>query len=229
MSIVSERKRSLSGRKLQLRARAARQAETRARIVAATVALHEELGPLQTTITAIAARAGVERLTVYRHFADEESLHRACTQHFFSEHPPPDPASWTATDFAQRVRLGLVELYRYWESIQAMASSLLRDHEIDPERAGAGIVNFTARARDALLPDPATHSANEIVLNAAIGHAVHFYAWRSLVRDQKLTTPQAVALMTSLITTVANQPLAPDGWFGELGSAASRPSSPGHA
>ena len=204
---MSERKRSSSGRKLQLRARAARQAETRNRIVAATVALHEELGPIHTTITAIAARAGVERLTVYRHFPDEESLLGACTQHFFTEHPAPDPASWTPPDFVQRVRLGLAEIYRYWESIQAMASSVLRDHEIDAERAGGGIVNFTARVRDALLPDPATHDANDLV-RAAIGHAVHFYTWRSLVRDQNLTTPQAVALMTSLITTVANQPLA---------------------
>ena len=205
MSTVSERKRSSSGRKLQLRARAARQAETRARIVVATNALHEELGPLHTTITAIAARAGVERLTVYRHFPDEESLHRACTQHFFTEHPPPDPTSWTAPDFTQRVRLGLGELYCYWESIQAMVSSLLRDHEIDPERAGGGIISYTVRARDALLPDPAPHAANDMMLRAAIGHAVHFYTWRSLVRDQNLTIPQAVAIMTGLIITVVDQ------------------------
>jgi hypothetical protein len=44
-----------------------------------------------------------------------------------------------------------------------------------------------------------------MVLRAAIGHAVHFYTWRSLVGDQNLTMPQAVALMTGLIITVVNQ------------------------
>ena len=54
--------------------RAERQQETRRRIEA-TIALHEEIGG-GTTITAIAERAGVSRLTVYRHFPDE----RACSR-----------------------------------------------------------------------------------------------------------------------------------------------------
>jgi len=93
---VSEHPRiaSATGRKLKLRARAQRQQETRRRIVSAAVALHEELGPLATTISAIAKRADVERLTVYRHFADEKSLFRACTEHYFAAHPPPQPERW---------------------------------------------------------------------------------------------------------------------------------------
>ena len=61
-------------RKYELRERAESVAETRARIVEATVALHAQLGPARTTITAIADRANVQRLTVYRHFPDELSL-----------------------------------------------------------------------------------------------------------------------------------------------------------
>ena len=46
-------------RRYELKQRAERQEETRRRIAAATAALHEEVGPARTTISAIAARAGV--------------------------------------------------------------------------------------------------------------------------------------------------------------------------
>jgi len=45
-------------RKYELKRRAERQEQTRARIVEAAIALHSEVGPTRTTISAIAARAG---------------------------------------------------------------------------------------------------------------------------------------------------------------------------
>ena len=65
-------------RKYELKRRAERQADTRRRIVEATVALHTSVVPARTTISAIAERAGVERHTVYAHFPDEHRLHAAC-------------------------------------------------------------------------------------------------------------------------------------------------------
>ncbi len=76
-------------RKYELKARAQRQRQTRERIVAATVALHEEVGPARTTIADIARRAGVQRLTVYNTFPDAAELFRACQAKFLAEHPPP--------------------------------------------------------------------------------------------------------------------------------------------
>src|SRR3546814_654746 len=70
--------------------------ETRLRILRATMDLHEEIGLRQTTISAIAERAGVQRLTVYRHFPDDEALITACSGHWLGLHPPPDPARWAA-------------------------------------------------------------------------------------------------------------------------------------
>src|SRR3954468_8634505 len=64
------------------RRRAELEEETRRRITAATVELHREVGPARTTISAIAERAGVERLTVYRHFPDDRSMFEACTSHY---------------------------------------------------------------------------------------------------------------------------------------------------
>jgi AcrR family transcriptional regulator len=51
-------------RKYELKQRAESLAATRERIVEATVELHDSLGPARTTISAIAERAGVQRLTV---------------------------------------------------------------------------------------------------------------------------------------------------------------------
>ena len=51
-----------------MKRRAERLDETRQRIIDATVALHEDVGPACTTVTAIAQRAGVSRPTVYNQF-----------------------------------------------------------------------------------------------------------------------------------------------------------------
>jgi AcrR family transcriptional regulator len=53
---------------------------TRERIVDAAEYLHGSLGPARTTVSAVADRAGVTRATVYRHFANEESLFLACSR-----------------------------------------------------------------------------------------------------------------------------------------------------
>ena len=84
----------MATRKYEKKRRAEQESETRRRIVEAVFALHGEIGPARTTIKAIAERAGVERLTVYRHFADEGAIFAACDAHFREETPPPSPAEW---------------------------------------------------------------------------------------------------------------------------------------
>src|SRR4051812_13594626 len=103
-------------RKYEQKRRAEQQAETRRRIVEAMVALHGEVGPARTTISAIAERAGVERLTVYRHFEDETAMFEACSAHFAAEvAPPPDPAAWAdMPDPAERLRTALLAFYAYF-------------------------------------------------------------------------------------------------------------------
>ncbi|MEJ2258450.1 MAG: TetR/AcrR family transcriptional regulator [Woeseiaceae bacterium] len=64
----------MNTRKYKMKKRARDQERTREKIVAATVALHGSVGPKNTSISAVAKNAGVQRLTVYRHFPDEESL-----------------------------------------------------------------------------------------------------------------------------------------------------------
>jgi len=46
------------------------------------VKLHGTVGPAKTTVSGIAREAGVQRATVYRHFADEEAIYEACSSHY---------------------------------------------------------------------------------------------------------------------------------------------------
>jgi len=120
-------------RPYRMKRRAELEEQTRRRITESAVALHEELGPAQTTISAIADRAGVRRSTVYRHFPDEETLFAACSSHWRASNPPPDPRSWSSIeDPADRTRTALRELYAFYAGTEAMYVSLLRDEPLVP-------------------------------------------------------------------------------------------------
>ena len=118
----------LMTRKYELKQRALSQAETRQRIVDATVDLHRELGPLRTTISAIAERAGVQRLTVYRHFPDDRALFGACSSQWRAAHPMPDPSAWAGLeDPSERLEAALAEIYAWFASTEEMTANVLRD------------------------------------------------------------------------------------------------------
>src|SRR5216683_3553903 len=103
-------------RKYEQRRRADKQAETRRRIVEAAIELHRTKGPARTTLSDVARRAGVQRHTLYRHFPDERALGLACSGLFGELNPSPDPEPWrTVADPEERLRLGLSELYEYFE------------------------------------------------------------------------------------------------------------------
>ena len=81
-------------RPYRLKRRAERLDETRQRIVEAAIELHQTIGPAATTVSDVAERAHVGRVTVYRHFPDELTLARACSGLYFERHPAPDPDRW---------------------------------------------------------------------------------------------------------------------------------------
>ncbi len=193
-------------RSYQLKRRAERQAETRQRIAAATAELHAEVGPAATTISAIAERAGVERLTVYRHFPDESDLLRACQQHFLAAHPYPDLSAWASiAEPAERLRRALCELYIHYRETEAMTANILRDAPSMPALA-ALLTDIPAYylAACALLAAPfAASIERRPLLLAAIGHALDFETWRSLARRQGLADEQAVELMAQFVVRLA--------------------------
>src|SRR5215469_7214631 len=121
-------------RTYHLKRRAQQQDETRQRIVEAAVQLHETLGPAHTSISAIAEQAGVERLTVYRHFPDEQTLFTACTGHYLAAHPLPEPADWMQmADPETRLSAALTEIYAYYQRTERMQLTSARDLPELPE------------------------------------------------------------------------------------------------
>ena len=186
-------------RRYELKRRAENQEETRARIVGAATELHQTLGPRATTVSDIARRAGVGRVTVYRHFPDELALGHACSGLYNQRNPPPDPDRWlTVEDPSDRLVTALRETYAYHRATEAMSTRVLadgRDHEImAPYHA------HWQRATDVLLRPWAARGRRRRILRAAITLALSFETWRTLVRDQGLTDEQAIELATRLAT-----------------------------
>ncbi len=185
-------------RKYELKRRAERQEETRRRITEAAVELHGTVGPARASISAIAEKAGVQRLTVYRHFPDERALFAACTGHYLSQNPPPDPEPWTGiADPEDRLRVALAEVYGYYRRNEPMMSNSVRDAEAKPvmyEVLGPFFRRWE-RMRYVLSDGWGAHGERRKLLLAAIGHALDFAAWRSLARGQGLADELAVELM----------------------------------
>jgi AcrR family transcriptional regulator len=193
------------------RTRAEREAATRRRIIDATIELHQALGGPATTITAIAARAQVSRVTVYRHFPDERALLAACTGTYLQEHRPPDPGAWANVPEVQtRLRLALGELYPFYRQNQGLLARA--DQEIPSNPVLGDVLSGYLEAVAAMCEVLAAgwQAEDILLLRAAIGHAVAFATWRSLAIDQGLGDPQAAALMVHLVGAAAQERAAPD-------------------
>jgi AcrR family transcriptional regulator len=185
----------------RLKIRAERQQETRRRIVEAAVELHNTVGPSRTTDAAIANRAGVTRMTFYRHFPSEVSLFRACTLHGLAKWPPPDPEPWRRVrDPFDRLRLGLRELYAYYRVAGPGLAVLARDAPLMRSELFTSPSRFDRlRLAGAILFQPfATRGRRRKLLAAVINHAAAVTTWQSLVQQQGLADGDAVELLISM-------------------------------
>lgn len=168
-------------RPYRMRERARSQEETRQKIVEATMQLHEEIGPRATTIKAIAERAGVQRLTVYRHFPDEMAVFQACTSHWLDLNPLPDPASWhEIADPIARFRAAITAFYDYYAGTAPMWTAAYRDVDDVPalqdpmQQVAAFMKTVSGDLISAFGSDPDTS------VTATIRHTLHFPTWSHL-------------------------------------------------
>ena len=218
MSIVNEHECSASsdgarpaGRKLRLKARADRMRETRERIARAAYELHASVGPARTTISAIAERAGVQRLTVYNHFPHDRDILQACTSYHVTVDPPPDPDAWRRiADPRRRLRLALAELGAYFRRNESLFENVRRDlpvilEQIDgaPPPGLQTSLELPTRWRDALAADWPNDAAQAPLRRAALGLAVEFATWQTLVRGQGLDDAEAIELLVALVEHAA--------------------------
>ncbi len=192
-------------RRYELKARAQAQRETRERIVQATMALHEEVGPAQTTIAEIARRAGVQRLTVYNHFPEEAQLVGACQAHWLELNPPPDVSrAFALADPVERVATVVRAFYAWYRETAAMAEKVQRDRDAVP-------------ALDAVLQQTADAALGELADGLAAGFgradgsrtrrpiirlALDFWTWRRLT-DEGLDDGEAATVMAAAAGSAA--------------------------
>jgi AcrR family transcriptional regulator len=171
-------------RKYELKDRARKQEQTRARIIDALIELHESVGAASTTVTEVARRAGVNRMTVYKHFPTEADMVVACTSHWIELHPPPDAEAWAAiADPDERLGVALGELYAYYRRTQAMWTTAYRDAGL-VESLGA-VMNttwfaFLDRAVDVLAAGRGLRGRRRQRLLGGLRLAVDFPTWRTL-------------------------------------------------
>jgi AcrR family transcriptional regulator len=170
-------------RQYKMRKRAVDQERTRQRIIEAAVELHGSLGPKNTSISGVAERAGVQRLTVYRHFPDEFALFSACTSHWLSQNPPPGFEAWVhIADPAGRTKAALSALNAYYRRTQSMLRLSYRD--LDEVEALKGPVEAFQAYLDAIRDDLASawcpNRRKPRLLTATIAHGLAFSTWSSL-------------------------------------------------
>jgi AcrR family transcriptional regulator len=175
---------------------------TRRRIAEAAFELHATVGPAQTSISAVAERAGVQRHTVYHHFPDLTALFRACTEHGLRVTGVPQAARWRAIDDATaRLRMGLGDLYAYYRSNAQLLGNLVRDMPLTAHIGGSEA--FVERMSElfAAVAGGWPVDASQRVRMAVIGHAMSYETWRSLT-ENGLSDAEASELMLWLVTTV---------------------------
>jgi AcrR family transcriptional regulator len=186
-------------RKYQQKRRAEQAEQTRQQIVEAAMYLHEQLGPALTSIKAVAEQAGVQRLTVYRHFPDENSLFEACTSHWLAKHPLPEMSEWSdLADAKQCTAQGLLLFYRYYRKTERMWKVSYRDvDEVTAlQEPMMAIENYLDHVRDNLMAKWDVPSKDKKFLSITLRHCLRYSTWHSL-KIEKLSDRKIVELVMS--------------------------------
>ena len=193
-------------RSYRMQRRAESQQQTRRRITESAVALHGSVGPSRTSISAVAAHAGVRRSTVYRHFPDEAALFDACSAHWAAANPLPQLDIWSAIENPdERLGIALAELYTFYRQTEPMLDNLFRDETTTPliQERFADFRGYLDAARDTLMTGRSLRGAARRRTQAALGHAIAFSTWKSLVREQRLDDSDGAALVRALVAAAS--------------------------
>ncbi len=179
-------------------------AETRTKILEAAMSLCLERGPLAVSMSEIAAAAGVERVTLYRHFGDEGGLHRAVGAYCMARFPPPSPEPLRAVaNPVARTRQALEQLYAHWDRMGPMVRPILRDADVAPMRVSLELrERYVNAIRAAVVAGFPASVRGRALFRDAVRHAFDFRTWDSLQRAG-FTRRRALALMTEFVVGAA--------------------------
>jgi AcrR family transcriptional regulator len=165
------------------------------------------VGSAATTISAVAAGAGVERLTVYRHFPDDAALLGEAIGHLFGVPPLPDMPAWFSERNPEaRLRRTLTELYGFYRQAGPVIGRLLREQPVVPaSREPLRPLTEPLAALPSALAEgwPTYDEGGRVRLVAVIRHAIGFETWWSLADGSMMEDADAVAIMVRLAATAA--------------------------
>lgn len=175
--------------------RAESQEATRRRIVEAAVDLHGTIGPVATTTSLIAERAGVQRHTVYAHFPDEQAMLTACSGHVFERDPLPPAGDWAELDAEARRCACLMTLYDWYARNAQLTACVMRDAEHHAgTRAAMELRMGETMAGYGALGEGLTHEGQ-----ALWGLALSFWTWRSLAEAGLSQTAAVEAMLKAAL------------------------------
>jgi AcrR family transcriptional regulator len=188
----------MSPRKYDMTRRASAVAQTRQRIVDATLELHGEQGIAATSWDDIAARAGVGVGTVYRHFPSLDELVPACGEITLQVFALPDPASvFDGIDApAERVERLVAEAFAIYERGAPQLRAIRNEPGVHPAVAEAGEhveASLTALVEEAFAPLGITPAERAIVRAM-----IDLGTWQAF-RHQGLGPAEAVAAASQLL------------------------------
>jgi AcrR family transcriptional regulator len=175
--------------------------QTRARIVAATVAAHRELGIDATSWDEIARRAGVGVGTVYRHFPSLDKLLPACGEVVAGTLALPaaeDVRNLFAGASSTRARIErlVAEVFGIYQRGAPFIDNIRRERRQLPQLEDFHQQieeTLDALAREALQPFTPRRQAREVVRAL-----IDLPTWRTFT-DRGFTTEQAIEIVSRLI------------------------------
>ena len=129
-----------------------------------------------------------------------QALFNACTSHYYARHPMPDPSRWAAiTDPHERLRAALADLYSWYGETEEMLAPGIRDIEHVPAGSREAFLGYFQTVHVALMAGRRERGRTRLRIAGAIGHAINFHTWHSLVREQQLSADEAITLMTATV------------------------------
>jgi len=179
-------------RSYTMQRRAALEAETRERIVRATVELHARHGGFRTSYAMIAKRAQVALQTVYNHFPELDALFGACTGHVLDRAPPLGPETFrSGRSPAARLRLLAQAVYARhaflhpWMRISWYEAALIPELGVIVARGNAALRELVVAA---VAPDREPIAG---FVDAAFV-LLDYPAWQELTRSR--SSPEAACI-----------------------------------
>lgn len=193
----------MSPRTYRQRARAQHAESTRRRIVDAAVRLHAQRGALSTSWDDLAAAAGVNRATVYRHFPTLDALVPACARVAFEAIDLPEreqlAEGFAGLDTRARFRKLAVESCGCYERGADWLRAARREADLVPafaevnRRLSSGLATLVDVAATGVRLDAERRRLLEVLID--------FPFWQQLI-DAGVTTGRAPEVICELIESV---------------------------